>query len=388
MSSKKSTPKQEEPLSVLGMDSFSPDEPLDSVVSALEKNRYQVVMHNMDWIRQQRDISQNRMCNTDLQGYPTPSRMSEFRTQAKDIPYHLIIRMAAAYGYTPEELAGQLLDLAKAGAPPLSRPEKEYQKYVGTYYAAYFNTDPELGNNCREPHRSLCYGVISVYWRTPTEREGIPVIALFNVSYESCMKLVDQLKKVSKKDPLSVYKQMVSCLGKEKGHSFLRCIYEGNLSLNAQTAELTLWQRHGNDALHLRLHNRAANSSEGKNYKGGLAVMLSNSRGKEHMPCAQVGLLSRRGFSHVTQEELAKWLLFRPPKVNVKKEVDTIVDYMKALFFSDEKNSFFASISEEDKVYMLNSFVEKKVADAIRQNVMEYFKVSTDMDAAVYKALC
>lgn len=90
----------------------------------------------------------------------------------------------------------------------------------------------------------------------------------------------------------------------------------------------------------------------------------------------------------MTQEELAQWLLFQPPKVNLKKEVATIVEYMKELFFKDDTTSFFASISEEDKVYMLHSFVEKKVADAIRQNMMEYFKISTDMDAAVYKALC
>lgn len=132
------------------------------------------------------------------------------------------------------------------------------------------------------------------YWEWAVFLQTNRWILLCPLWQKTDTRLADQLEKASEKEPPAVYHQMVTSLGKEEGCSFLRCIYEGNLSLNAQTAEITLRQCHGSDTLHLRLHNRAANSSEGKNYKGGLAVMLSNSRGKEHMPCVQGGLLSRR----------------------------------------------------------------------------------------------
>ena len=167
----------------------------------------------------------------------------------------------------------------------------------------------------------------------------------------------------------------------------MKCFYEGRMTLTDRIAEVTLRQVKGSDVIHLYMHNRAANSSAGSSYKGGLATMMSTSRGEEHMPCIQAVILSRRGFS-MAREELATHLFLEPPKVNLREETKAIIAYMKALFPGEDADNPLSQLSEADKAYVLESYIEKKLTEGIKHNVLGYYKVSTEMDSDLYKAVC
>ena len=81
-------------------------ETLDARVDAMVENRNEIVIHNIEYILQQKNIAQAHMCNVDLEGSPQPPQMAAYKKAGKDIPFRTIARIAVAYGYMPEQLCG------------------------------------------------------------------------------------------------------------------------------------------------------------------------------------------------------------------------------------------------------------------------------------------
>lgn len=373
-------------------------ETLDARVDAMVENRNEIVIHNIEYILQQKNIAQAHMCNVDLEGSPQPPQMAAYKKAGKDIPFRTIARIAVAYGYTPEQLCGQLLDqtggrgYAIDKLPP--RPYDEYMKYIGTYHMTYFDNDAKLGGNKRTTARALSFGMLSIYPGSAVD--GIPtlhVVAFTNCTDEERDTLSRCVKNAEAQGGgrgVRTCYEKVATARKDGSHEMprMKCFYEGELTLTERVAEITMRQVKGSDVVHINLHNRAANSSEGSLYKGGLATMMSTSRGEEHMPCVQAMILSKRGFANVAKEELANRLFLEPPKINLMDETKSIVAYMKALFPSENTDSPLSMLSDADKTSILESYIEKRLTEIIKRNVLGYYKISTEMDSDIYKAVC
>ena len=370
---------------------------LDEKVEQMVENRNEIAIHNIECILQQNNIPQAHMCNVDLEGSPQPPQMASYKKKGKDIPFRVVARVATAYGYTPEQMYGQLLDqtdgtgCAAGHRPP--RPVDEYMKYIGTYHLAYFSTDAKLGGNKRSTARALSYGLLSVYAGNAVD--GIPTLraaAFFNCTEEERDTLIRSIRKAEAqrggRSVCGCYEKVAKSLNESREMTRLKCFYEGELKLSERMAEFTLAQVKGSDVVHIELHNRAANSSQGSMYKGGLATMMSTSRGEEHMPCVQAVILSKRGFENIAREELANCLFLEPPRINLQEETKAIVAYMKALFPGDDADNPLSQLAEADKTFILESYIEKKLTEVIKRNVLGYYKISTAMDSDIYKAVC
>ena len=88
------------------------------------------------------------------------------------------------------------------------------------------------------------------------------------------------------------------------------------------------------------------------------------------------------------KEELANMLFLEPPKVDLREETKAIISYMKALFPSEDSDNPISHLGESDKAFILESYIEKKLTEVIKRNVLGYYKVSTEMDSDIYKAVC
>ena len=159
---------------------------LDEKVDEMVENRNEIVIHNIDYILQQKNLTQAQMCSRDLEDTPQPPQIAAYKRKGRDIPFRTIARIAVAYGYTPEQLCGQLLDQTKGRGyaidklPP--RPNDEYLKYIGTYHMAYFGTDAKLGGNKRTTARSLAYGVLTIYLGNAVD--GVPTLRV--AAFSNC----------------------------------------------------------------------------------------------------------------------------------------------------------------------------------------------------------
>jgi len=364
----------------------------------MAQNRYDVFITNVKYIQSQRGITQAYMCEHDLEDLLKSPQLSAYRDRDRDIPYLAMVRLATAYGYTPEQLTGQLLEKQGGKAydpektPP--RPYDEYMKYVGTYHMAYFNTDAKPGSNKRTTARSLSSGLLTIY--ADGTQDGIPVlkaIAFTNCTEEERSKLLATVTSAEASQSIRGIRECYSRVAmaqKEGSHETPRakCFYEGDVELNQHIARITIRQVKGCDSVIMTMHNRAADSSEGSPYKGGLATFSSVSRGEEHMPCVQAGILTKRGFENVAKEEVAEDLYMGDPVVDVSQETRDVINCMKHLFPTDSSGSPLSQISDADKFSMLESYIEKKLLDVIKRNISSYFKISTADDSAIYQTYC
>ena len=370
---------------------------LDQKEDELVENRYNIFIHNLEYLLQKKNLAQARLCEDLLDCRPQPPQIAAYKKIGKDIPYRTIARIAIAFGYTPEVMTSQLLDQVDANGfainktPP--RPVEEYRKYLGTYSMAYFATDAKLGGNKRSTARAMANGVMSIFFGSASD--GIPsldVLAFTNCTDEEQDELISSVRDAERRGNSRAIRQSYEnvAMVKKPGTNDMprmKCFYEGHMTLTDRIAEVTLSQVKGSDVIHFYLHNRAANSSEGSEYKGGLATMMSTSRGEEHMPCIQAIALSKRGFI-IAKEELAKYLFLEPPKINLQEETKAIVAYMKALFPGEDADNPLSQLADSDKAFILESYIEKKLTEVIKRNVLGYYKVSTEMDSDLYKAVC
>lgn len=381
---------------VKSVEDFYNEETLDDKVQAMAENRYDTVIRNVEYLLRKRGISQAEMCNLYLEGSPQPPQMTAYKKVGKDIPYRVIVRIGMAFGYTPEQLTGQLLELSDGRGqavdklPP--RPYDEYMKYVGTYHMAYFETDATLGDNRRTAARDLAGGLLTIYPGNAVD--GVPTLHV--IAYSSCddSEREQLLRTLANAERQESARGIRSCYSKiaaqedASGHSRMKFLYEGDLILTERSAEITMRQVKGSDIVHIALHNQAANSSEGSPYRGGIGTMMSTSRGEQHMPCVQAVILSKKGFGNTAKEELANALFLEPPTVNLKNEASQIIAYTKALFTSEDSDNPLSYLSAADKEYMLHVFMEKKINEVIKRNFLRYYKVSSAMDSAIYKNIC
>lgn len=384
-------------VSVMSLNDLLDDWSLDRKEDEMVENRYEIFIHNLEYLLQKKNLAQARLCEDLLEGRPQPPQIAAYKKVGKDIPFRTIVRIAIACGHTPEMLLNQLLDqvdingFAIHKTPP--RPVEEYRKYLGTYSMAYFATDAKLGGNKRSTARAMADGVMSIFFGSANE--GVPsldVLAFTNCAGDEYGKLLMAVREAERKGNTRAIRQCyenVAAVKKPGTNEMprMKCFYEGRMTLTDRIAEITLNQVKGSDVIHLYLHNRAANSSEGSEYKGGLATMMSTSRGEEHMPCIQAIVLSKRGFT-IAKEELAKYLFLEPPKINLKEETKAIVAYMKALFPGEDADNPLSQLADADKTFILESYIEKKLTEVIKRNVLGYYKVSTEMDSDLYKAVC
>lgn len=385
-----STPEK---VQVKNISDFSDIQSFNEKVDALVENRNEVVIHNVEHILRQRNISQAYMCDRDLNGQPSSPQLTSYKKKGKDIPFRMVARIAMMYGYTPEQMYSQLLDQANTPTPaantPRLRPAQEYAKYVGTYSIAYFASDPKLGTNHRTTAQSLCFGVLSVF--SGVAEGGAPslnVLAFLNCTAEERELLLELARNAEQPNSNSSLRSCYENMCHGSRASRLKCLYEGELLLVDRIAEITLRQIKGSDIVHIRLHNSAAISSEGSSYSGGLTTMMCTSRGTEHMPCVQAAILSKRGFANTASEELAEYLFMDTPNIDFEYELDEIVTCIKKLYPGDDPENPTTQFRDADKTFLLKGFIEKRLIDILNRNVFSYYKVTSDRDCEAYKALC
>lgn len=377
---------------VLRIEDLPSNATLDQKSQMLQENRRQVFMHNVEVLQRTREMSQAKFCSTVLDNLVAPSRMTWFKSPGHYVSPFVMGVVAAATGIRAETLCGTLLDggdVSIEGAVASGGTTKEFEKYIGTYSLTYFDTGTAPGENMAYTSQCLRYGLLTVYGRVnDLNLTTFHVLGLFNCAETDRATIDGMLKDVDLKRGGDLirqrYENLVAAPRMGNVQDCRKCLYEGEIRLNQRMAEIDMRQVYGADEVHIMLHNRAADSSKGKLYCGGLATMMSMSRGKEHMPCVQALLISRKSVERHSKEALASALYMDTPKIALDGVVKDIVSYMRWLY-SGEDGKETPGISDEDKQYCLETFISKKLTDVLKRNHLSYYKISRDTDSAIYK---
>lgn len=108
---------------------------------ALAENRFEVFIHNLEYLLAKNNISQAVLCERELDGNLSSPQLTSYKHRGKDIPFHAMALVAAYFHTTVETMCSTLMDemeLTPGGTlAALGRPASECNKYLGTYDLAY-----------------------------------------------------------------------------------------------------------------------------------------------------------------------------------------------------------------------------------------------------------
>lgn len=246
------------------------------------------------------------------------------------------------------------------------REEKNFDRYLGSYMIYYYNNDSYKGEVHINLKNTLNYGVLSILKQTPDSNK-VAVLATFTKSKPDAIKLFTKLKEIDDQKLEQEYTKF--------GNK-----YSGFINTNDQNIFFELDNREKQDKSFIILNNPPSKAP----YIGGVGTVNSISRGREHNPCVQFLLLSKK-ILDVPDGQIYNLLKFNDYYVNIDDSIKEIVDMFKRMYV--EKNEISAKLSENQKMAIVKNKIEFLLGDILDSNSFRFAKISNKEDDMVYRLI-
>ena len=244
--------------------------------------------------------------------------------------------------------------------------EISYERFLGNYIMYYYNNDSYKGEVHSNLKNTLNYGVLSVFKEGDLGR----VIAKATV-LEDRAKATKFLERCNRAENAEVL---------DKVYEEQEYVYFGKISASDQSIFIELKNIEKKDQAYIILNNPPSKSP----YKGGVAAVNSIARGREHNPCIQFMILSKK-LLDVPDGELYESLKFDKFNVNMDDNIKDIIELFKRLYV--EKNELSTDLTETQKQAIIRNKLEYHFNEILEANVFRFAKVSNREDDRVYRLI-
>lgn len=242
---------------------------------------------------------------------------------------------------------------------------KVYDRYIGNYLIYYYNNDSYKGEVHTNLKDTLKYGVLSIYKDKEFDK-SVQVKAVFTKDRVEAIKLLKNLNGNQTKI-FSIYKEMNN-------------VYNGDISTSEQSIFIDLYNTDNGDKSFIILNNPPSQ----QNYVGGVGTVNSIARGREHNPCIQFMIVSKK-LIDVPDGELYDLLKFDDFSINMDFAIKDIIDLFKRLYV--EKNEISIELTDNQKQAIVRNKLEYHFNEILEANAFRFAKVSNKEDDAVYKLI-
>ena len=157
-------------------------------------------------------------------------------------------------------------------------------------------------------------------------------------------------------------------------------LYKGEIFKNSQSIFIDLSNEFNGDKSYIILNNPPTN----QNYVGGVGTVNSIARGREHNPCVQFIIVSRK-LIDVPDGELYNLLKFDNFTVNLDFAIKDIIDLFKRLY--TDRNNLSIELTESQKQAIVKNKLEFHFNEILEANVFRFAKISNKEDDAIFKIL-
>lgn len=285
------------------------------------------------------------------------SSVNNYISKASEPSIQFLVALKNAFGIDVNEFLFSDYSVSK---------EVSYDRFLGNYIMYYYNNDSYKGEVHSNLKNTLNYGVLSIY------KEGLigQVVACAAVFEDrsKAIKLLEKCNHVSSTgELLEAYK--------DQGYS-----YEGKISTNDQSIFLEMKNNVKKDQGYIILNNPPSKSE----YKGGVAAVCSIARGREHNPCIQFMIISKK-LLDVPDGELYESLKFDKYEVNMDDNIKDIINLFKRLYV--EKNDLASDLTETQKMAIVRNKIEYHLNEILEANVFRFAKVSNREDDRIYRLI-
>ena len=231
----------------------------------------------------------------------------------------------------------------------------------------YYNNSSYKGEIHTNLKNTLNYGVISVVKRNSIDKDVV-VYGTFFKERSSAVSLLEQSDKCTSFEEY------------EKLYSKIENYYEGEINSNQNNIFISFTNKSKDDKVNFIFNNPPS----GNYYIGGLGTVNSVSRGREHNPCIQFAIISRRLIDK-PDGEIYNSLCLDYAEVNFNTPVSELILLFRRLYV--EKNELSLNLSNEQKESIVENKLKYYFNEIAEANMFRFAKISNQEDDIVYRML-
>lgn len=286
------------------------------------------------------------------------SSINNYITKFSEPSIQFLIALKNAFGICIDDFLFSDIETSK---------EISYDRFIGNYIVYYYNNNSYKGEVHANLSNTLNYGVISIIKEKSLDK---------NVSvYGSFMKdRADAIKLLRATNLAENSSEIIS------HHKAMELYYKGDINTSDQSIFVELHNKFKGDKCYIILNNPPSNS----NYIGGVGTINTVARGREHNPCIQFLIMSKKLIDK-PDGEIYDCLKFDDINVNLDYAIKDLIDLFKRLFV--EQNELSLSLSENQKTAIIQNKLEYHFNEILEANVFRFAKISNREDDIIYKLI-
>ena len=284
------------------------------------------------------------------------SSINNYLTKTSEPSIQFLIALKNAFGICIDDFLFSEIE---------TENQENYDRYLGNYLVYYYNNNSYKGEVHTNLSSTLNYGVISVVKKRGNE---VVVYGVFMKDKLDAIKILKQCNMASSSE------EIINL------HRESQNYYKGNITTTRQSIFFDLNNRFNGDKCYLIFNNPPTNSS----YIGGVGTVNTMARGREHNPCVQFIILSKKLIDR-PDGEIYNCLKFDNINVNLDYAIKDMVELFKRLY--SEKNEIASTLTENQKMAILQNKIEYHFDEILEANVFRFAKITNKEDDLFYKLI-
>ncbi|MBP3431354.1 MAG: helix-turn-helix transcriptional regulator [Clostridia bacterium] len=286
------------------------------------------------------------------------SSINNYITKSSEPSIQFLIALKNAFGICLDDFLFSDIDVEN---------EISYDRFIGNYIVYYYNNNSYKGEVHVNLSNTLNYGVISIVKERDLDK-NVVVYGTFLRSRVDAVKLLKELNAAEhRREILEIH---------EKSNNF----YKGAILSTDQSIFIDLYNSVNEDKTFMIFNNPPSVSE----YLGGVGTINTVARGREHNPCVQFMIISKKILDK-PDGEIYECLKFDDFRVNFDYAIKDIIELFKRLFV--DKNEISTSLTENQKMAIVQNKLEYHFNEILEANVFRFAKVSNKEDDMIYKLI-
>jgi len=286
------------------------------------------------------------------------SSINNYLTKSSEPSIQFLIALKNAFGICLDDFLFADIDVVQ---------QTSFDRFLGNYIVYYYNNNSYKGEVHTNLANTLNYGVISIV----KEQELSNNVVVYGTFLREKSEAVKLLKRLN---------SLVNNADCKLEHQGLNNFYVGSIQTTEQSIFLDMYNKSNSDQCYIILNNPPSKAE----YIGGVGTVNTVARGREHNPCVEFMILSKKVIDK-PDGEIYECLKFDDFNVNLGYAVKDVVDLFKRLYL--EQNEISTSLAENQKMAILQNKLEYHFNEILDANVFRFAKVSNREDDMVFKLI-
>lgn len=249
----------------------------------------------------------------------------------------------------------------------VEQENSNYNKFYGNYIVYYYNNSSYKGEIHTNLKNTLNYGVISIV-KNSSDNSSPQVFGTFVKDRVEAVKTLKKMNAlVNVNDIFSEYKTT-------------KYFYKGEIHINSENMFISLTNAEKDDEVFMIFNNPVSKGL----WIGGLGTINSVSRGREHNPCVQYTIISRKIIDK-PDGEIYNCLSLDYTDVDFDSPIKDLVSLFKRLYV--DKNELSSELDESQKEAILENKVKYYFNEIVDANMFRFGKITNHEDDVLYRIL-